>query len=105
MILVAAGAPRWASMRQGRAVRHSPRSLVWRKHKDAAAKRELENEKNRQAMIKSRLYRALKADERLRSIVATCPAPRISPAAAASTLASHPDALASPSRRGIEAWA
>ena len=31
--------------------------------KDAAAKRELENEKNRQAMIKSRLYRALKADD------------------------------------------
>ena len=34
-----------------------------KRKKDAAAKRELENEKNRQAMIKSRLYRALKADD------------------------------------------
>ena len=52
----------------------------------------------------SALHRALKADERLRSIVATCPAPRISPEAATSTLASHPRALVSPSRRGIAAW-
>ena len=52
---------------------------------------------------------ALEADERLRTIVAMCPVPKISPHAAKITVASHPDALVKEHgtqrrRRSFEAW-